>query len=100
MEVIKIVKSREYYKQQDALLKEAEKKIDYHVRQAQAYKQICMLTKDRKGLYKLLSKLAYRMNQVHVKKGTQLATENMKLCLVEIAWLTNYVNNLQKSEEP
>lgn len=93
---MEIIRSREYYDQLNELMEADRKAMDYHIDQALNYKKIYILTTNRHGMYRLLNKWAAKMNQIHCQKGRKLAEEGMKQCLVELVWLSNYINNQQE----
>lgn len=94
---MEVIRSREYYRQLDDEMNIAHKQMNYHIKQAETYKRIYRLTKNRRGVYRLLNKWARKMNQIHCEKGTRLGQQYMNWCLVELAWLTNYI--AQQEEE-
>lgn len=54
------------------------RKVDYHTNQAINFKRLYELTRNRKGVYKLLNIFAKKRNQYHCQQGTELAVSRMK----------------------
>lgn len=54
------------------------RKVDYHTKQAVNFKRIYELTKNHKGIYRLLNIFAKKQNQYHCQQGTELAISQMK----------------------
>lgn len=54
------------------------RRVDYHTNQAVNFKRIYELTRNRKGIYKLLNTFAKKRNQYHCQQGTELAVSQMK----------------------
>ena len=65
--------------------------VDYHIRQAERYKKLYELTKNKRG-YRWLNRLARRMNGIHFVRGSKLARKNLTECLTEIECLSKFLN--------
>lgn len=59
--------------------KRSMRRVDYHISQAENFKRLYELTKDHKGVYKLLNIIAKRRNEYHCRKGTNLAISRLKI---------------------
>lgn len=59
--------------------KRSMRKVDYHISQAENFKRLYELTKNHKGIYKLLNIFAERRNRYHCQKGTDLAIFRLKI---------------------
>lgn len=55
-----------------------ERKLGYHTRQGLNYKRLYESTKNRKGFYKVLNKIALDRNRYHCEKGSVLAISRLK----------------------
>lgn len=54
------------------------RKVDYHTNQAVNFKRLYELTRNHKGVYRLLNIFARKRNQYHCQQGTELAISQMK----------------------
>lgn len=54
------------------------RKVEYHTSQAANFKRLYELTKNRKGVYKLLNKFAKKRNKYHYQQGMELSIFQMK----------------------
>ncbi len=54
------------------------RRVDYHTNQAVNFKRLYELTRNRKGIYRLLNTFAKKRNLYHCQQGTGLAISQMK----------------------
>lgn len=54
------------------------RRVDYHTIQAVNFKRLYELTRNRKGVYRLLNIFAKKRNRYHCQQGTELAVSQMK----------------------
>lgn len=88
------MKNTEYYKNLTKKITREMEEIDYHIKQAQNFKRIYELTKNKSGfMNKLLNKWAIKENGKHVSKGSALALNNLVVCNKVIIELSDYQNN-------
>ena len=86
-----VIRNREYYTQLDEILRESKQELDYHVKMANLYKDLCKATKNRRGIWQKLHKFARKRNQAHIEKGYEIAKLHMAWCLNQIDYLNkNY----------
>lgn len=86
-----IVHSKEYYNQLNKRMYDDQKAIDYHASMAIHYKKIYQLTQGRYGIYKLLNKIAKKLNLYHCEKGSKLCIDDLFQLSNEMDYLTNYI---------
>lgn len=92
---MRIIRSKEYYNQLWPVIEAEQRTMNYHAAQAEHYKRIYILTKDRKGVWSLLNRLAFKMNQKHYKAGMKLGEQQMMVFLNEMIAL----DKISKGEE-
>lgn len=87
-----VIRNKEYYKQFNEMMIKARKEADYCARQAERCKRIYLVTMGRSGVYALLNRLAVRLNHFYCARGEKIATENLKWCMLEFKYLSDYVS--------
>lgn len=70
--------------------------VNYHIRQAQRMKELYLLTKNRKGIYKLLNSWALKCNKRHYKKGMELSIKTLDVCFKECDYLDDYMKRFKE----
>ena len=65
---------RDFNKETESIMRA----VRYHANQAENFKKIYELTRNRKGIYRLLNILAKKRNRYHCNKGTELGISRMK----------------------
>lgn len=68
--------------------------VDYCIRQAERCKRLYYLTKDVRG-YRWLNRLARRLNIHYVTRGFKLAGENLESCMLEIEYLSKFLEGME-----
>lgn len=86
-----VIRDKAYYESFDHRMEYLHKMVDYHIQQANSWKDIYRITKNKRG-YGLLNKFARHMNSHHVKKGTKIANKALNECSNEMTYLINYIN--------
>ena len=84
------IKDTEYYEKLHEDMARAIRISAYHARQAERYRELYYLTKDRRG-WKWLSRIADRRNMAHYREGMVVTTEAFKKCTEEIVCLVDYL---------
>lgn len=78
-----VIKDKAYYESFNHRMEYLHKTVDYYVQQANSWKVIYRITKDKRG-YGWLNKLAKYMNNRHVKKGIKIGIKALNDCCYEI----------------
>lgn len=81
-------KDKTYYKHFDRHMKYLNKIVDYHIKQADSWEDICRITEGKRG-YGWLNKFAKRMVNQHVKKGIKIGNKGLTEYIIEITHSTN-----------
>lgn len=85
-----VIRDKAYYESFNRRMKYLHEMVDYHVEQANSWKAIYRITKNKRG-YGWLNKFAKYMNGRHVKKGIKIANKCSDECFAEMTYLTNYL---------
>jgi len=85
-----VIKDKDYYESFNRHMEYLHKTVDYHTHQANSWKDVYYVTKDRHG-YGWLNKFARYMNRKHVEKGTKIGVKALNNCYNEITDLENYI---------
>ena len=86
-----MIKNKEYYEEFDRKVVDVRKTIDYCTRQAERFKLMYEITKDKKDfISKRLNRFAYRMNKKYNIKGMDIATKLYDECINNIKELEDY----------
>ena len=89
-----MIKNKEYYEEFDRKVDDVRKTIDYCARQAERFKLMYKITKDKKDfISKRLNIFAYRMNKKYYIKGMDIATKCYDECINNIKELEDYIKN-------
>lgn len=84
------VKNKEYYRQYEKLMKGEISVLQYCITQAETCKHLYNLTKDRSKIrYKMLNRLAMRLNEHYVNKGMKLGKDCLAWTLCEMKELVD-----------
>lgn len=86
-----VIKDKDYYESFNRRIEYLYKTVDYHTHQANNWKDIYYVTKDRRG-YGWLNKFARYMNRRHVEKGTKIGIKALNDCCDEMTDLENYIS--------
>ena len=87
-----IIKVKAYYESVNRQLECSDRDVDYHIAQANIWKNCYLATKDKRG-YGLLNRFAERMNKRHVRKGTKIAMETLDKSIEEMVYLVKYISD-------
>ena len=89
-----MIKNKEYYEEFDRKVDDVRNTIDYCARQAERFKLMYKITKDKKDfISKCLNRFAYRMNKKYFIKGMDIATKLYDECINNIEELEDYIKN-------
>ena len=89
-----MIKNKEYYEEFDRKVDDERKTIDYCAKQAERFKLMYKITKDKKDfISKCLNRFAYRMNKKYYIKGMDIATKLYDECINNIEELEDYIKN-------
>lgn len=86
-----VIKDRDYYESFNRRMEYLHKTVDYHICQANNWKDIYYITKGKRG-YGWLNKFARYMNRRHVEKGIKIGVKALNDCCDEMIDLENYIN--------
>lgn len=86
-----VIKDKAYYESFNRRMEYLHKRVDYHIRQANSWKDIYYITKGKRG-YSWLNKIARHMNRRHVEKGTKIGIKALNDCCDEMTDLEKYFN--------
>jgi hypothetical protein len=86
-----VIKDKAYYESFNRRMEYLHKTVDYHTHQANNWKDICRVTKGKRG-YGWLNKFARYMNRRHVEKGTKIGVEALNECCNAMTELENCIS--------
>ena len=90
-----VIKDKAYYESFNRHIEYSQHIVNYHTGKANYWKDIYLTTKGKRG-YGWLNKLAKRMNEKHVEKGTNIAMKTLDSLLEEMKELDNYLSNKEE----